>query len=224
MNMWDLADIVDNLTKISSAIKKEEVTDAPCIDLFNKLMIRYKTYLQNDELYERWRLKVNKEANIFFNYQDAYDHFRKTYCSCFMNNRHVILREVAGEKVKYVAQKDFIEFNQHIRIITTVDGKVKNLEASKEWLKSSYILKFDNIVMIPKEIYYPYQNGSNIFNLWRGFDVKPKKGKECILTKAISRTFCVRVTRKAMHLWKSGSRSAFNIQIACQKLPLSSEV
>jgi hypothetical protein len=187
MNMWDLDEIVENLTKISSAIKKGEVIDAVCIDLFNHILARYKTYHQNDEIYERWLLKVNKEANIYFNAMDAFDYFRKSYSSCLAKNRHVILKEVPGEKVKYIAQKDFIEFNQHIRIITTIDGKVRNLEASREWLKSSYVRKFENIVCIPRDIYYPYQPDSNILNLWRGFAVKPRKGKQCTKTLAYIR-------------------------------------
>ena len=40
MNMWDDTDIIDNLTKISSAIKKEEVTDHLCVDLFKKVLFR----------------------------------------------------------------------------------------------------------------------------------------------------------------------------------------
>src|ERR1700722_12769994 len=184
MNMWDLTEIVDNLTKISSAIKKEEVIDPICLDLFKKMLSRYKNYLQSDEIYERWMLRINKEANIYFSYQDAYDYFRKIYVSAFMNNKHVMLKEESGEKVKYIAQKDFIEFNQNIRIFVTVGGKVKNLEASKEWLRSSWVRKFDKIVMIPRDIYYPYQTDSNVFNLWRGFDVIPKKGKRLERTLA----------------------------------------
>jgi hypothetical protein len=184
MNMWDLNEIVENLTRISSAIKKEEVVDPICIDLFKHILGRYENYLQNEEIYQRWLLKVNKESNIYFNHMDAFDYFRKTYSSSFMNNRHVILKEIPEEKVKYVAQKDFIEFNQNIRIITTVDGKVRNLEASREWLKSSYIRKFESVVCIPREIYYPYQTDSEVFNLWRGFAVKPKKGKSCVKTLA----------------------------------------
>ena len=148
MNMWDLTEIVDNLTKISSAIKKEEVIDPICLDLFKKMLSRYKNYLQSDEIYERWMLRINKEANIYFSYQDAYDYFRKIYVSAFMNNKHVMLKEESGEKVKYIAQKDFIEFNQNIRIFVTVGGKVKNLEASKEWLRSSWVRKFDSLDMI----------------------------------------------------------------------------
>jgi hypothetical protein len=77
MNMWDPNEIVENLTRISSAIKKEEVVDPMCIDLFKHILGRYENYLQNEEIYQRWLLKVNKESNIYFNHMDAFDYFRK---------------------------------------------------------------------------------------------------------------------------------------------------